>query len=626
MVRDASIIRVMRALELAFTRRGTKMRRLTLPILLASVVSGIGAVAQTTASNPTAADYAAATRLLYPNLQGLVSNETVFPHWIGDTGRFWYQRDGQEGRELVVVSRDGARARAFDPSAMARALSPLTGTAAGTGLPSELTDLGLSDDLKTFHATFRGKRLGCDIETKRCRALDVSVLAADLLPSPDGRRALLTRGNNLMVRDLLTGEEHALTTDGEDALSWAKTPYFSSFMTLPMLKAGPPSAPFQTYWSPDGRYVIAPRIDERGVALWPYVEWVPPEGSRRPVVHQVRVPLPGDRATVKVEYFLFDLQTGRRTALRLPEGYPELSWPSGWAPVLGWSRHRRQAFILSRTPGWKKAAVFRVDLATGAVTTVLEEAAATRFEFNPFWAPSNVRLVGDGEEIVWVSDRTGWFQLYLYPTREIAASLIQRAEKAGCKAILFTVDLPVLGKRERDRRNGVTIPPPPFVEANFVGIEMKGHAWRTVTWDDVDWLRSITSLPIVIKGILTAEDALLALEHGVSGIVVSNHGGRQLDSAVTGIEALPEIVEAVAGRCEVYMDGGIRRGTDVLKALALGARAVLVGRPILWGLAVDGARGVQHVLEILRAELELAMKLSGCPDLSSINRSLVKLT
>ncbi len=230
------------------------------------------------------------------------------------------------------------------------------------------------------------------------------------------------------------------------------------------------------------------------------------------------------------------------------------------------------------------------------------------------------------EEIAQAASGPLWFQLYLYPTREIAASLIQRAEKAGCKAILFTVDLPVLGKRERDRRNGVTIPPPPFVEANFVGIEMKGHAWRTVTWDDVDWLRSITSLPIVIKGILTAEDALLALEHGVSGIVVSNHGGRQLDSAVTGIEALPEIVEAVAGRCEVYMDGGIRRGTDVLKALALGARAVLVGRPILWGLAVDGARGVQHVLEILRAELELAMKLSGCPDLSSINRSLVKLT
>ena len=124
---------------------------------------------------------------------------------------------------------------------------------------------------------------------------------------------------------------------------------------------------------------------------------------------------------------------------------------------------------------------------------------------------------------------------------------------------------------------------------------------------------------------MTAEDALLALEHGVSGIIVSNHGGRQLDSTVTSIEALPEVVEAVAGRCEVYMDGGIRRGTDIFKALALGARAVLVGRPILWGLAVDGASGVQQVLSILHTELERAMKLAGCPTIATINRALVKV-
>ena len=134
----------------------------------------------------------------------------------------------------------------------------------------------------------------------------------------------------------------------------------------------------------------------------------------------------------------------------------------------------------------------------------------------------------------------------------------------------------------------------------------------------------MTSLPILLKGILTAEDALLALERGVSGIIVSNHGGRQLDSAIASIDALPEIVEAVAGRCEVYLDGGIRRGSDVLKALALGARAVMVGRPIFWGLAVNGAEGVHHVLEILRAELELAMILSGHYSLDTIDRSLVK--
>ena len=133
-------------------------------------------------------------------------------------------------------------------------------------------------------------------------------------------------------------------------------------------------------------------------------------------------------------------------------------------------------------------------------------------------------------------------------------------------------------------------------------------------------------MPILLKGILTAEDALLAIEHGVDGIIVSNHGGRQLDGAIASIEALPEIVEAVAGRCEVYLDGGIRRGIDVLKALALGARAVLVGRPILWGLAVNGQAGVERVLKILHGELEMAMALSGKPTLASIDRSLVKLS
>jgi isopentenyl diphosphate isomerase/L-lactate dehydrogenase-like FMN-dependent dehydrogenase len=128
-----------------------------------------------------------------------------------------------------------------------------------------------------------------------------------------------------------------------------------------------------------------------------------------------------------------------------------------------------------------------------------------------------------------------------------------------------------------------------------------------------------------LKGILTAEDAVLAVEHGVDGIVVTNHGGRQLDTAIPSIEALSEVVEAVAGRCEVYLDGGIRRGTDVLKALALGARAVLVGRPVLWGLAVNGAEGVRHVLELLRNELELDMALAGRPTLDSIDRSLVKI-
>ncbi len=229
------------------------------------------------------------------------------------------------------------------------------------------------------------------------------------------------------------------------------------------------------------------------------------------------------------------------------------------------------------------------------------------------------------EEIAKAASGPLWFQLYVYPSFQVAERLVRRAEAAGYRAIVLTVDLPYVGNRERDKRHNITIPPPPFREANFEGVEKVGLELVMLTWESLSWLRSITSLPILLKGILTAEDALLAVEHGAAGVIVSNHGGRQLDSAVASIEALPEIVEAVAGRCEVYVDGGIRRGTDILKALALGARAVLVGRPVLWGLAVNGAEGAYHVLEILRKELELAMALSGRPALSSIDRTLLKM-
>ncbi len=230
------------------------------------------------------------------------------------------------------------------------------------------------------------------------------------------------------------------------------------------------------------------------------------------------------------------------------------------------------------------------------------------------------------EEIAQAATGPLWFQLYTYHSLQASEAVVRRAEAAGYRAIVLTADFPRLGKRERDLRNKFELPPHLHM-ANFtyaVSDENYIPIPGNVTWDTINWLQSITSLPIVVKGILTAEDARLALVRGAAGIIVSNHGGRQLDGAVTSIEALPEIVEAVAGRCEVYLDGGIRRGTDILKALALGARAVMVGRPVIWGLAVNGAQGVQHVLEILRAELELDMALCGCPTLASINRSLVK--
>jgi isopentenyl diphosphate isomerase/L-lactate dehydrogenase-like FMN-dependent dehydrogenase len=228
------------------------------------------------------------------------------------------------------------------------------------------------------------------------------------------------------------------------------------------------------------------------------------------------------------------------------------------------------------------------------------------------------------EEIAAAASGPLWFQLYTHEGYQVSAGLVRRAQAAGYRAIVLTVDLPRVGRREKDIRNNFRLPPH-LLEGNFtVNTDIVEKA-SLLTWDVLPWLRSITTLPILLKGVLTAEDAKQAVEYGVEGIIVSNHGGRQLDTALASIEALPEVVEAVAGRCEVYMDGGIRRGTDVLKALALGARAVLVGRPILWGLAVNGAASARHVLELLRDELEMAMVLSGRPTVASIDRSLVRL-
>ncbi len=222
------------------------------------------------------------------------------------------------------------------------------------------------------------------------------------------------------------------------------------------------------------------------------------------------------------------------------------------------------------------------------------------------------------EEIASTTSSPLWFQLYV-AGRKRSEELVRRATAAGYKALILTVDSPRWGHKERAIRSGFRLP----VKANFAD-EDAGEAPVALTWESLAWLRSLTPLPIVLKGVLTTEDAVLAVKHGVDGIIVSNHGGRQLDGVAASIEALPEVVEAVNGRCEVYLDSGIRRGTDILKALALGARAVLVGRPILWGLAANGMEGVSHVLELLRAELELAMVLAGHPTLDSIDSSLVK--
>jgi L-lactate dehydrogenase (cytochrome) len=252
-----------------------------------------------------------------------------------------------------------------------------------------------------------------------------------------------------------------------------------------------------------------------------------------------------------------------------------------------------------------------------------------------------------------------WFQLYVWRDRDLTRSLVERAAASGYRTMVVTVDVPVLGQRERDLRNGATIPPRvTFANAldslskfgwllgmarnpriDFVNVARPGQERGplalgpfvnsqfdpSVSWNDIAWFRSIWRGPLVLKGIMSAEDARRSVDHGVNAIVVSNHGGRQLDSLPAAIEVLPEIADAVGRDMEVIFDGGIRRGTDVIKALALGARACMIGRPYLYGLGAGGQAGAERAIAILRAEIDRAQALLGCPSLADLDRRTVRL-
>ncbi|KAL4625293.1 hypothetical protein ACB092_05G015200 [Castanea dentata] len=261
------------------------------------------------------------------------------------------------------------------------------------------------------------------------------------------------------------------------------------------------------------------------------------------------------------------------------------------------------------------------------------------------------------EEVASSCNAIRFFQIYVCKNRDISAQLVQRAERNGYKAIVLTVDVPRPGRREADIKNKMIVPPLKNIEGlvstevdNDEGSILEGFSkealdaslcWscftdtdfsiRCFSWcfynvkvEDIGWLRSITNLPILIKGVLTREDAIKATEVGVAGIVVSNHGGRQLDYTPATITVLEEVVHAVGGKVPVFLDGGVRRGTDVFKALALGAQAVLIGRPVVYGLAAKGEYGVRKVIHMLKDELELTMALSGCPSMKDITRSHVR--
>jgi 4-hydroxymandelate oxidase len=221
-----------------------------------------------------------------------------------------------------------------------------------------------------------------------------------------------------------------------------------------------------------------------------------------------------------------------------------------------------------------------------------------------------------------------WFQLYVFSDRGVSADLVARASESGYEALVVTVDLPVVGVRERELRSSILSSVADQVADAAPGDELTPAQYAALfdpdlSWADIERFVSESPLPVLVKGILTAEDAARAADRGAAGVIVSNHGGRQLDTVLSGADALPEVVDAVGSRLDVLVDGGIRRGTDILKALALGARAVLVGRPVVSGLAVDGAAGVQRVIEILLAELGTALALAGSPRADDLDDSFV---
>ncbi|NWV42720.1 HAOX2 oxidase, partial [Grantiella picta] len=255
-----------------------------------------------------------------------------------------------------------------------------------------------------------------------------------------------------------------------------------------------------------------------------------------------------------------------------PTGFHQLAWPDGEKSTAKAARAMNTCYIASTYS-----------------TCTLEEISAA--------APGGLR----------------WFQLYIHRNRAASQQLVQRAEALGFQALVLTTDVPYTGKRRDDVRNGFRLPPHMKVKNLEKAFEVCKMSLLdpSVTWNDIYWLQSLTRLPVIIKGILTREDAELAVRHGVQGIIVSNHGGRQLDEVPATIDALVEVVEAVRGRVEVYVDGGIRKGSDVLKALALGAKCVFIGRPALWGLAYKGEDGLQDVLRILQDEFRLSMALAG---------------
>jgi 4-hydroxymandelate oxidase len=277
-------------------------------------------------------------------------------------------------------------------------------------------------------------------------------------------------------------------------------------------------------------------------------------------------------------------------------------------------RHRSHPIVIAPTAF---ASLAHPDAEPGIARAAAE--TSTTMCLSTFASTPPAQLAGLVPEV------SRWYQLYVLSDRGKTRELIASAQDSGYEALVLTIDRPVLGPREREWRVGVREDPVRNVIGSPMPVDTSGHVDGSLTWSDLEGFAAETELPVLVKGILTARDARLAADHGAAGVIVSNHGGRQLDTTLSGADALPEVADAVGCELDVLVDGGIRRGTDIVKALALGARAVLVGRPLLWGLGVGGTAGARRVIELLLEELRIAMALTGATSVAELDPSFVRL-